>query len=293
MIQYRLAISSETAKIYQDLPLDLAQMLYDLRVETLRDPEDYGAQAALRTLLDAMGASACGDYELQYYDLAEEPQFLTAMHTGAYWPGGTNTFPPYAKTGIVIWYDAVTDEDAFRTMQNAVPDLMLALVPELSEVNIGCAGPDGTAGYAGSSVENDAYLQSLGYESFAETGSSASGIRALMELLEWPESDSDSPAGESGKPRLTLEDVQTLSEKGERLSWEDFELYDSREVGSGLYIRVYPIDKTFSVWIGSFTPGEKPLYILLGTENDQIDLRREDPLAFIRSYQAVRSGAGQ
>ncbi|QUO38523.1 hypothetical protein KFE19_03140 [Dysosmobacter sp. Marseille-Q4140] len=293
VIQYRLAISSETAKIYQDLPLDLAQMLYDLRVETLRDPEDYGAQAALRTLLDAMGAFACGDYELQYYDLAEEPQFLTAMHTGAYWPGGTNTFPPYAKTGIVIWYDAVTDEDAFRTMQNAVPDLMLALVPELSEVNIGCAGPDGTAGYAGSSVENDAYLQSLGYESFAEAGSSASGIRALMELLEWPESDSDSPAGESGKPRLTLEDVRTLSEKGESLSWEDFELYDSREVGSGLYIRVYPIDKTFSVWIGSFTPGEKPLYILLGTENDQIDLRREDPLAFIRSYQAVRSGAGQ
>lgn len=293
VIQYRLAISSETAKIYQDLPLDLAQMLYDLRVETLRDPEDYGAQAALRTLLDAMGAFACGDYELQYYDLAEEPQFLTAMHTGAYWPGGTNTFPPYAKTGIVIWYDAVTDEDAFRTMQNAVPDLMLALVPELSEVNIGCAGPDGTAGYAGSSVENDAYLQSLGYESFAEAGSSASGIRALMELLEWPESDSDSPAGESGKPRLTLEDVRTLSEKGESLSWEDFELYDSREVGSGLYIRVYPIDETFSVWIGSFTPGEKPLYILLGTENDQIDLRREDPLAFIRSYQAVRSGAGQ
>ena len=191
VIQYRLAISSETAEIYQDLPLDLAQTLYDLRVETLRDPEDYGAQEALRTLLDAMGASACGDYELQYYDLSEEPQFLTAMHTGAYWPGGTHSFPPYAKTGVVIWYDAVTDEAAFRTMQNAVPDLMLALVPELSEVNIGCAGPDGTAGYAGSSVENDAYLrESLGYESFAEVGSSASGIRALMELLEWPESDS-------------------------------------------------------------------------------------------------------
>ena len=191
VIQYRLAISSETAEIYQDLPLDLAQTLYDLRVETLRDPEDYGAQGALRTLLDAMGASACGDYELQYYDLSEEPQFLTAMHTGAYWPGGIHSFPPYAKTGVVIWYDAVTDEAAFRTMQNAVPDLMLALVPELSEVNIGCAGPDGTAGYAGSSVENDAYLrESLGYESFAEVGSSASSIRALMELLEWPESDS-------------------------------------------------------------------------------------------------------
>lgn len=190
VIQYRLVTSSETAEIYQDMPLDLAQSLYDLRVETLNSLEDPGAQTALRALLDAMGASACGDYKLQYYDLSQEPQFLTAMHTGAYWPGGTEDTPPYAKTGLVIWYDTVTDEAAFRTMQNAVPDLMLALVPELSEVNIGCAGPDGTAGYAGSSVENNAYLQPLGYESFAEAGSSAFGIRALMEVLEWPESGS-------------------------------------------------------------------------------------------------------
>ena len=68
------------------MSLDLAQTFYDLRVETLRNPEDPGAQTAVRTLLDAMGASDWGSYELQYYDLSEEPQFLTAMHTGAYWP---------------------------------------------------------------------------------------------------------------------------------------------------------------------------------------------------------------
>lgn len=187
VIQYRLVTSSETAEIYQDMPLDLAQTLHDLRVEALT-PES--AQTSVQELLDAMGASACGSYQLQYYDMSKEPQFLTALHTGAYWPGGTNTFPPYTKTGLVIWYEEVFDETAFRAMQNAVPDLMLALVPMLSEVQIGCTGPDGTAGYAGSSVENDAYLQSLGYESFAEAGSSASGIRALMKLLEWPESGS-------------------------------------------------------------------------------------------------------
>lgn len=189
VIQYRLVTSSETAEIYQDMPLDLAQTLHDLRVEALT-PES--AQTSVQELLDAMGASACGDYELQYYDLSQEPQFLTAMHTHAYWPGGTNTFPPYTKTGLVIWYEEVFDETAFRAMQNAVPDLMLALVPMLSEVNIGCAGPDGTAGYAGSSDQDDAYLrESLGYESFAEVGSSASGIRALMELLEWPAAAAD------------------------------------------------------------------------------------------------------
>lgn len=190
VIQYRLVTSAETAEIYQDMPLDLAQSLYDLRVETLNSPEDPGAQTELRALLDAMGASACGDYKLQYYDLSEEPQFMTVMHTGSYWPGGTENTPPYVKTGLVIWYDTVTDESVFRTMQNTVPDLLLSLVPELSEVNIGCAGPDETAGYAGSSVENDAYLRPLGYEGFAEAGSSASGIRALMELLEWPGSGS-------------------------------------------------------------------------------------------------------
>ena len=294
VIQYRLVTSTETAEIYRDLPLDLAQTLYDLRVESLHDPKDPGAQTAVRALLDAMGASECGSYELRYCDLSKEPQFLTAQHTGAYWPGGTEQAPPYAKTGLVIWYDAVSDETAFWAIQKGVPDLLLALVPELSEVHVGCTGADGNAGYAGSSDENAAYVREyLRYENFEKAGSSAEGVRALMGLLEWPESDSNSSSGECGKLRLTLEDVRTLSEKGERLSWEDFEPYDSREVGSGLYIRVYPIDETFSVWIGSFTPGEKPLYILLGTENDQIDLRREDPVAFIRSYQTVRSGAGQ
>lgn len=285
VIQYRLVTSSETAEIYQDMPLDLAQTLYDLRVETLRDPEDYGAQTSLRALLDAMGASACGDYELQYCDLSEEPQFLTALHTGAYWPGGTHSFPPYAKTGLVIWYEEVSDETAFRAMQNAVPDLLLALAPELSEVQIGCTGPDGTAGYAGSSDENTAYVRELlGYESFEEAGGSAAGIRALMEVLEWPESPS--------KPRLTLEDVQELSErKGEALSWADFEDYEYIETGSGLYIRDYPIDGTFSLGIGGGWLDEEPLYMYLNCGEDFIDIRREDVDAFIRRGRAVQRGA--
>lgn len=205
VIQYRLVISSETKEVYQEMPLDLAQTLYDLRVETLNDPmkEDPGAQTAVRTLLDTMGASDCGDYELQYYDLSKERHFSTAKLAGAYWPGGTAFAPPYERTGLLIWYDTVTDDLAFRTKQIAALDLLLALIPELSEVYIGRAGPDGTAGYAGSSDQNDAYLREyLGYESFEEAGSSAAGIRALMELLEWPESGS---AWESG-PHIPSEE---------------------------------------------------------------------------------------
>ena len=34
--------------------------------------------------------------------------------------------------------------------------------------------------------------------------------------------------------------VVFLAEKGDSLTWGDFENYDSQEVGSGLYIRQYP-----------------------------------------------------
>lgn len=46
---------------------------------------------------------------------------------------------------------------------------------------------------------------------------------------------------------LTLDDVVFLAEKGDSLTWGDFENYDSQEVGSGLYIRQYPIDELFSL----------------------------------------------
>ena len=41
--------------------------------------------------------------------------------------------------------------------------------------------------------------------------------------------------------RLTLDRVVELSAKGEDLSWSDFEQYESKDVGSGLYIYFYDI----------------------------------------------------
>ena len=189
VVQYRLVMSAETAEIYQEMPLDLAQMLYDLRVEPLTLGN---AETAVRTLLDAMGASGCGNYELRYYDHSQYPRFSTAGLAGAYWPGGTAGAPPYGETGLLIWYDAVSDEATFRTVQRAVPRLLLALVPVLSEVYVGCAGDDGSAGYAGDSDEDADWLrESLGYDSYAEAGATAAGVRAMMALLAWPEDAAD------------------------------------------------------------------------------------------------------
>lgn len=83
---------------------------------------------------------------------------------------------------------------------------------------------------------------------------------------------------------LSLEKIIELSEKGEDLSWEDFEKYDSIEVGSGLYIRVYGIDEDYSLLVGGASIEEKPWYIRLAKTNnldDYIDIRTDDINDFI------------
>ena len=87
--------------------------------------------------------------------------------------------------------------------------------------------------------------------------------------------------------RLTLDDVVMLSQKGDALSWSDFERYQGREVGSGLYIMRYEIDKLFDVLVGG-VPDETPWYIYLRVNNeadDRIDIRTEDVSAFIEAHR--------
>ena len=83
---------------------------------------------------------------------------------------------------------------------------------------------------------------------------------------------------------LTLDRVVELSAKGEDLTWSDFEQYESKDVGSGLYIYFYDIDDTFGLWIGG-VPSDKPMYMRLATKTDMdnaIDIRTSDVKAFIK-----------
>ena len=78
---------------------------------------------------------------------------------------------------------------------------------------------------------------------------------------------------------LTLDDVVFLAEKGDSLTWGDFENYDSQEVGSGLYIRQYPIDELFSLSLsGQWDPASEdvPDAIILSARDgtgEVVDLR--------------------
>lgn len=85
--------------------------------------------------------------------------------------------------------------------------------------------------------------------------------------------------------KLTIDKVNELSKKGTELSWKDFEKYESKEIGSGIYILKYEIDDKYCLIIGGDTK-EAPMYIRLvrnENEDDYIDIREENVEEFIKS----------
>jgi len=91
---------------------------------------------------------------------------------------------------------------------------------------------------------------------------------------------------------LTIERVIRLAEnRGEELTWSDFQMYNAIETGSGLYILVYEIDDTFDLMIGG-VPNSLPMYIRLVTKADRgnyIDIRTEDVEKFISENREEKS----
>ena len=89
--------------------------------------------------------------------------------------------------------------------------------------------------------------------------------------------------GQSSK--LTLEIIKNLSEKGDKLSWEDFQTYDGgKDIGSGLCIKLYPIDDKYELLIGGGSLKESPMYINLYNKDTKksIDIRYDDIDKFIK-----------
>jgi hypothetical protein len=86
--------------------------------------------------------------------------------------------------------------------------------------------------------------------------------------------------------KLSIDIVKQLSKKGEELSWKDFEPYSGTEVGSGLYIKMYPINDKYSLLVGSAGPNEPLMYIYLIDAKDKekrIDIRYDDIDKFINN----------
>ena len=87
---------------------------------------------------------------------------------------------------------------------------------------------------------------------------------------------------------LTLEIVKKLSQKGDDLSWEDFQTYEGKDIGSGLYIMVYPIDDKYQLLIGGPSLKERPMYIYMINKDskdaeERIDIRHDNIDKFINN----------
>lgn len=90
---------------------------------------------------------------------------------------------------------------------------------------------------------------------------------------------------ETEKRPLTLADVVSLSQKGDNLTWSDFDSFEGKDVGSGLYIMCYEINDEYTVMVGG-VPTETPWYIRLirnfGKDNEEyINIRTDDVLDFL------------
>ena len=104
----------------------------------------------------------------------------------------------------------------------------------------------------------------------------------------------------SAPKQLTLEKTKELAQKGEDLTWSDFEDYESEESGSGLRILTYPLSDTedYCVIIGGDPTTLPPHYIYLAAARDEnatseedshIDIRR-DSIGTYLSTQSLKIG---
>lgn len=89
--------------------------------------------------------------------------------------------------------------------------------------------------------------------------------------VEEPSQENGAVSGQVEQKALTREKVLELAGRTD-LSWKDFEDYSSEDIGSGLLILAYQIDKDFSLLIGGRSADQELMYIRLTAGDDYIDL---------------------
>ncbi len=94
---------------------------------------------------------------------------------------------------------------------------------------------------------------------------------------------SESVPSPIGNQRLTMDDVSALSELGHDLSWDDLKGYESTDIGSGLYVLVYPINDTYELICSGGSLDGKPATVRLRNliTNRAHDIREGQPYQFL------------
>ena len=86
--------------------------------------------------------------------------------------------------------------------------------------------------------------------------------------------------------KLTLEDVIEISKKGEDVDWVDFEEFEFKDIGSGLFVYKYDINDEYHLLMGG-AQSSKPLYAyLVHKTKNQIDIRYENVEEFLAAEKS-------
>ncbi len=90
---------------------------------------------------------------------------------------------------------------------------------------------------------------------------------------------------------LTLEDVLALSEKGEAFTWTDLDGFTYTETGSGLYIRICPVEGPYTLSVGGAGPSGWMMYAILSCDDfvESVDIRAADVAAFLQAQEERRT----
>ncbi len=105
--------------------------------------------------------------------------------------------------------------------------------------------------------------------------------------------DVNAPSSEAQKSFITVDDILSLSKKGEALTWSDFEKYEHTDVGSGLIVWEFMIkDDSSKLLISGNSSEEKPEYINYVVSNGAVlDVQTEEFTRWFYDDSASASNA--
>ena len=116
------------------------------------------------------------------------------------------------------------------------------------------------------------------------------GKNLMDDLMTWATYEAGKPI-EEAKPRMTLNDVYALSDKGLSLTWADLLAFEGEEIGSGQLIWRFPINDTYCLeaYDGELDGPPEHVLLLIADENGEfrpgpglyIDIFTQDIYAYL------------
>ena len=116
------------------------------------------------------------------------------------------------------------------------------------------------------------------------------GKNLMDELMAWATYEAGKPI-EEAKPRMTLNDVYALADKGLALTWSDLLAFEGEEIGSGQLIWRFPINDTYCLeaYDGELDGPPEHVLLLIADENGEfrpgpglyIDIFTQDIYAYL------------